>query len=125
MAMLFDLASKPPPELPGNLEVAARFEDSMEAPVRVARKKSAHLLRPGRTSEEVIGNPTTSRAAQSDLHLFKLICPSNVPVPVAVPVAKSIVSNRHHRKRSSGSREPAGSVLDRRNFRNPSRYLVE
>ena len=31
--------------------------------------------------------------AQSDLHLFKLICPSNVPVPVAVPVAKSIVSN--------------------------------
>ena len=31
--------------------------------------------------------------AQSDLHLFKLICPSNVPVPVALPVAKSIVSN--------------------------------
>jgi len=29
--------------------------------------------------------------AQSVIYLFKLICPSNVPVPVAVPVAKSIV----------------------------------
>ncbi len=29
--------------------------------------------------------------AQRDLHLFKLICPSKVPVAVAVPAAKSIV----------------------------------
>jgi hypothetical protein len=31
--------------------------------------------------------------AKSDVHLFKLICPWNVPYPVALPVAKSIVSN--------------------------------
>ena len=40
------------------------------------------------------------------------------------PRAKSIVSNLDHRKRSSGPRKPTGSVLDRRNFRNPGVYLV-
>jgi hypothetical protein len=71
-----------------------------------------------------------SRPLPSAMHRIGPACAIRLSsVQVDLPFERSSSSRRprreidsvepHHRKRSSGSSEPASSVLDRRNFRNP------
>ena len=88
------------------LKIAAAAKELADVVTRHGGEKlqydaSYYSQTPGLTSQPVVrpvpGGPTVAFSRASNrpacatvLHLFKLISPSNVPVPVALPVAKSI-----------------------------------
>jgi hypothetical protein len=67
----------------------AGIDSDRAATLVIHRRTTFSFMRADRRLQPCI---ESARMRKSVLHLFKLISPSNVPSPVAVPAAKSIVS---------------------------------